>query len=260
MSTRPSPRSLPSSRLRWLLGLLCLCALGLAARRASAEGPEGGAPERSRPLALDLSFATRIPLSAGPELSLELPGRLLLQAHLGWMPGAYSRAVTGTLRGSGVYDAAVQELIDSTLDSVTTSSLSAGWRPFSSAGLELFAGYTHISLSGATSSSAIIPVVARGVARQLEEELGLDVDLRLRSSVHALRMGLGWRWLIARHVVVRAHVEYMKAFASSSRLGIGSFTDLTSLAAPTAQQLLNDYYVRYVSLPLVGLSLGIRFG
>jgi hypothetical protein len=176
------------------------------------------------------------------------------------MPGAYSRAVTGTLRGSGLYDAAVQDLIDNTLDSVTTSSLSAGWRPFSGAGLELFAGYTHISLSGATTSSEVIPVVARDVARQLREELGLDVDLRLKSSVHAMRFGLGWRWVIARHVVVRASAEYMKAFASSSRLDIGSFSDLTGLAAPTVQQLLNDYYSKYVSLPLVGLSLGIRFG
>lgn len=260
MWTCLSSRSNAPSHLRWLFGLLCLCALGLATRQARAEGPGSAAPERARPLALDLGVATRIPLSAGPELSLELPGRLLLQAHLGWMPGAYSRAVTGALRGSGLYDAAVQSLIDDTLDSVTTTSLSAGWRPFSSAGLELFAGYTNISLAGATSSSELIPIVARDVAQQLREELGLDVDLRLRSSVHAMRVGLGWRWLIARHVVVRANVEYMKAFASSSRLDIASFPEVTRLAAPTAQQLLNDYYVRYVSLPLVGLSLGIRFG
>ena len=205
-------------------------------------------------------MATRIPLSAGPELSLEVPGRLLLQAHLGWMPGAYSRAVTGALRDGGLYDATVQTLIDNTLDSVTTSSLSIGWRPFSSAGFELFGGYTHISLSGSTSSGEVIPVVSRDVGRQLREELGLDVDLRLRSSLHALRAGVGWRWVIARHVVVRTSVEYMKAFSSSSSLDIASFPDLTQLAAATAQQLLNDHYVRYVSVPLFGLSLGLRFG
>jgi hypothetical protein len=247
------------SRLRWL-ALLSICAFGLSARVASAEGPGSVAPERSLPGALDLGVATRIPLSAGPELTLELPGRLLLQGHLGWMPGAYSRAVTGALRGGGLYDAAVQSVIDNALDSVSTTSFSAGWRPFAGAGLELFAGYTNISLSGSTSSSDVIPVISREAARQLEEELGLDVDVRLKSSVHAMRAGLGWRWVIARHIVARASVEYMKAFSSSSRLDIASFPDLTGLAAPTAQSLLNDYYVRYVSLPLVGFSLGIRFG
>ncbi|MEY2934654.1 MAG: hypothetical protein RL033_5403 [Pseudomonadota bacterium] len=261
MPTRPSPRSKTVPRLCRSLALLCLCALGFSAREARAEGPDGAAPERVRALAFDVGAATRIPLSAGPEISLELPGRLLLQGHLGWMPGAYSRAVTGALRGGGLYDAAVQTLIDNTLDRVTTSSLSAGWRPFSGAGLELFAGYTHISLSGATTSSEVLPVVSREVGRQLRDELGLDVKLRLNSSLHAMRFGLGWRWLIASHIVVRASAEYMKAFASSSRLDIDSNTrfDLTDLAAPTAQQLLNTHYLKYVSLPLFGLSLGIRF-
>ncbi len=299
MLTRRSSRSRAPVALRWLLALLWLCVPGLSVRLASAQGPVASevgpspvvvssavpspavenpaatmapaaaataerpataAPQRRRTLALDLGVATRIPLSAGPELSLELPGRLLLQAHLGWMPGAYSRAITGALRGGGVYDEAVQSLINSTLESVSSSSLSAGWRPFSGAGLELFAGYTRISLSGSTSSSEVIPVVARDIARQLREELGLDVDLRLKSSVHALRTGLAWRWLMGEHIVLRASVEYMKAFASSSRLTISSSPELTGLAAPTAQQLLNSYYLRYVSLPLVGLSLSLRFG
>jgi hypothetical protein len=261
MPTRPSSRSKTLPRLCRSLALLCLCALGFAAREARAEGPDGAAPERARPLALDVGAATRIPLSAGPEISVELPGRLLLQGHLGWMPGAYSRAVTGALRGGGLYDAAVQTLIDNTLDRVTTASLSAGWRPFAGSGLELFAGYTHVSLSGATTSGEVLPVVSREVARELRDELGVDVKLRLNSSLHAMRVGLGWRWLIADHIVVRASAEYMKAFASSSRLDIDSNTrfDLTDLAAPTAQQLLNEHYLKYVSLPLFGLSLGIRF-
>lgn len=279
MSTRSFRRSNISSLLRWLLGLLCLCALGLAARDAraeragasvsaanasatgvAAEAPAAAAAPKRRgwPGALDLGIGTRIPLSAGPELSLELPGRLLLQGHLGWMPEAYSRAVTGALRGSGLYDETVEALIDNALGKVSTTSISAGWRPFEGAGLELFAGYTRISLSGSTTSSDVIPVVARDVARQLREELGLDAELRLKSSVHAVRVGLGWRWLIGSHVVLRASAEYMKAFASSSRLDISSSPDVTSLAAPVTQQLLNDYYLTYVSLPLVGLSLSFR--
>ncbi|MEO8180282.1 MAG: hypothetical protein ABI895_15710 [Deltaproteobacteria bacterium] len=255
--SRPQ-RSNTMPRLRCLLALLCLCAVCVSAPEARAEQGVGSPAERTRPVAFDLTATTRVPLSAGPEISLELPGRLLLQGHLGWMPGLYSRAVTGALRGGGLYDAATQGLIDNALERVTTSSLSAGWRPFPGAGLELFVGYTHISLSGATSSGEVIPVVSRDVAQQLRAELGDDLELRLNSSVHALRAGLGWRWLIARHIVVRASVEYMKAFASSSRLELDSFPDLTRLATPTAQQLLNDHYVRYVSLPLFGLSLGVR--
>jgi len=254
----PILRPARSNRALRLLAFLCLGALCVSSAEARAEQLGNSASAQTRAVAFDLAASTRVPLSVGPELSLELPGRVLLQGHLGWMPGLYSRAVSGALRDGGLYGAAVQALIDDTLQSVTTSSLSAGWRPFPGAGLELFAGYTHISLSGATRSGAVISVLSRDVAQELRTELGEEADLRLASSLHAMRAGLGWRWLIARHIVVRASIEYMKAFASSSRLESDSFPNLTNLAAPVAQQLLNQHYVRYVSLPLFGLSLGVR--
>jgi hypothetical protein len=152
----------------------------------------------------------------------------------------------------------VAAVIDAALESVTTLRLVGGWRPFSGTGLELLAGYTHVSISGAASTSEVLPLVSREAAARVRAEVG-DLDLRLASSIHAFTVGAGWRWLVARQIVIRASIEYMQAFATRSSLEIDSSVELTRLAAPTAQSLLNQHYLEYIKVPLIGLCVGYRF-
>ncbi len=210
------------------------------------------------PFALDLSATTWVPLSIGPELSVELPGRLLLQAHVGWMPELYSQALTDSLEDAGVYDADIGNLVDGAVRGATTWRLAAGWRPFASAGLELTAGYAHVALDGATNTGELIPLVPPDVADELAAEVG-DVSINLDSSIHHFTVAAGWRWLIADHLVIRANLGYLQSFASSSTLEIESRPDLTSLAAPTVESVLHEQYMRYIKVPVVGLGVGYRF-
>jgi hypothetical protein len=235
--------------------LVSLCVLAPRLARAASASSD---PERVEPPALDLTATTRVPLSLGPELGLELPGRVLLQAHLGWMPELYSRTLSGALQGAGAYDAATAAVIDTTLDSVASLRLAAGWRPFAASGLELLGGYTRITLAGATNTSEVLPLLSREAAARVRAEVGV-LDLRLSSSIHAFSVGLGWRWMFAGQIVVRASLEYLQAFSSDSSLQIGSDRRLTQLAAPSVQSLLGQYYLQYVKVPLVGLCLGYRF-
>src|SRR5688572_19497703 len=64
--------------------------------------PATPASLRGPAFAADVMVTTLIPLSLGPELSVELPGRVLAQVHLGWMPELYSNAITGALEDAGV--------------------------------------------------------------------------------------------------------------------------------------------------------------
>jgi opacity protein-like surface antigen len=207
---------------------------------------------------LDLTAATWVPLSVGPEVTVELPGRILLQAHLGWMPGLYEGALSGGLQSAGVYDAKVGDLVDGAVRSATTWRLAAGWRPFEKAGLELTVGYAHVALDGSTTTRELTPLVTADIAEQLNDELG-DTNIHLRSSVDNFTLAAGWRFTIAERVVVRASLGYLQAFNSDSSLEIGSRPDLAALAEPSVQSLLHEQYTRYVRIPVVGLGVGYSF-
>ncbi len=237
------------------LSLLLVAGPSLA---ADAGADDLGGADRHHPFALDLSAATWVPLSIGPELSVELPGRVLAQLHVGWMPELYSQTLTDSLEGAGVYDAQVSALVDGALQSATTWRLAAGWRPFAAHGLELGVGYMHVALDGATRTRELLPLVPPDVAERLDAELG-DVGINLDSSIHHVTLAAGWRWLVADRIVIRASVGYMQAFASNSTLEIESFPELTSLSAPTVEAVLHDHYMRYIKTPVVGLGVGYRF-
>lgn len=221
------------------------------------DGPWGPRRAAIDPFALDLSAATWIPLSVGPELAIELPGRVLAQIHLGWMPELYSQTMTDALEDAGVYDRDVGNLVDGAVRGATAWRLAAGWRPFESAGLELTVGYAHVAIDGGTNTSELIPLVPADVADELAAEVG-NVDINLNSSIHHFTVAAGWRWLIADRIIIRANLGYLQSFASSSTLVIESRPDLTALAAPTVEAVLHDQYMRYIKIPVVGLSVGCR--
>ncbi len=250
-----------AARVSQLNCLLLVLTLSLVLTESSALAAPVDAPS-ARPLrdpfALDLALSTLAPVSVGPDLSVELPGRVLLQAHLGWMPDVYSRTLSRTLEDAGAYDEAVGTLVDSALQSSTTWHWGAGFRPFAKLGFELRLGYAHVSLDGVSSTAEIIPLVNAAVGERLNTETG-DADVNLDSQIHHLTVAAGWRWLIADRIVVRASLGYMQAFDSSSSLQIAAFPELTRLAAPTVEAVLHDHYMRYIKIPVVGLSVGYRF-
>jgi hypothetical protein len=104
-----------------------------------------------------------------------------------------------------------------------------------------------------------MPFVPQDVADEIAAEVGDDVAINLDSSIHHFTVGAGWRWLIADHLVIRANLGYLQSFASSSNLDIDGRPDLTSLAEPTVRATLNDNYMRYIRIPVVGLGVGYRF-
>jgi len=213
---------------------------------------------RVQPPALDLTATTWIPLSIGPEVSVELPGRILAQLHVGWMPGLYSSTLTSTLADAGVYDQRVGALIDGSLDGATTWRAAAGWRPFPNSGFEVTVGYAHIAIDGSTTTGELSPLVDEQLAERLIAEVG-DTGVHLHSSIHNFTLAAAWRWLIADQVVVRASLGYMQTFDSSSTVKIDAFPELTRLAAPTVRELLHDNYMHYGKFPVVGLAVGYRF-
>lgn len=220
------------------------------------EPPREDRRERS-PFAVDLGVTTFLPLSLGPELSIELPGRILLGAHIGWMPELYSDALTGALEDAGVYDGDMARLIDGALESATTWRITAGFRPLPDYGLELWLGYSHFSVSGQSEVGEIVPLVEPEVADQLGE-LGAR-DVHLDTSLDLVSVAVGWRWLLADHLALRANVGYMQSVGSRSDVVIDEEPEITEVAAPQVDALLDDHYRRYVKIPVVSLGAAYRF-
>jgi hypothetical protein len=247
--TAPAPMEVPPG------------AIQLAPPPAETDRAQSTVPRRhwSEAFALDLSATTWVPLSVGPELTVELPGRLLLQAHVGWMPDLYNRTVTDSLEDSGAIDRDIHQLVDGAVRGATTWRIAAGWRPFEDAGLELTVGYAHVALDGATNSDELLPFVPPDVRDELVAEVGNDVDIDLDSTIHHFTAAAGWRWLIADHLVIRASLGYLQAFDSGSTLDIDGRPDLTGISAPTVRTTLHDHYMRYIKIPVVGLGVGYRF-
>lgn len=233
-----------------------------AEAEADADHPLAPLAEDEAPIAFDLALAAEAPLMIGGQATLELPYRFLLQVELGVLPGFAIDAVDGALVGTGAYDAATSDLVRSTLRDSLVARFSGGWRPFPDHGLELLGGYTVASLGGDVSARNAVEAIA-GVTVPADIP---DADIRIRSTVHALHVGLGWRWVIADHFLVRTSLAYLQAVGSSSHLEVPAAlasSPTVQAGASAANQLLdaklNEVYTTYVKLPLVGVALGYRF-
>lgn len=219
-------------------------------------------PQSEKSASFDLSFATEAPLMIGGQATLELPYRLLVQGEVGVVPAAYVNAIDGVLTGAGVYDATMSDLVRSTLQSSLVVRASAGLRPFSDHGFEIMGGYTMVSIHGGVSARQAIETFSP-VTTPIQIP---DTQIQLSTTVHSLHLSLGWRWVVADHLVVRASLAYLQSVGSSSSLAVpASLTTLPGVAARVDQvsqavdTTLSDGYAKYAKLPVMGLSLGYRF-
>ena len=216
------------------------------------------ASDATAPPNVDIALSTLVPISVGGQATLEIPGRILLQLDAGYMPQAYGSAINDMMQSFGVYDTSVAAIIDSALDGATVVRASLGWRPFESAGLELWGGYTSASLSGSVSPQDVGSVVGGQFASDVAAAL-IDGDITLSSQLHNIHAAIGWRWLLFDHLALRASVGYMQTLASSSSIEIPGQDSAAQLATPHLDEALGDVYANYVKLPTLGLSAGYRF-
>ncbi len=206
---------------------------------------------------LDLALVTHVPLSVGGAATLELPGRLLVQLDLGWMPPAYGSAINSMVRSFGAYDSSIATLVDGALTDAMVVRASGGWRPFASAGFEITGGYTYVALSGTVTPADLAQVVAGPFASDIAQQLGQEITLD--SQLHNVHVTLGWRWVAFDHLLIRANVGYMQTLASSSSVDIPEHREGELLANPVVDQELDSIYRQYVKLPVLSIGAGYRF-
>lgn len=228
----------------------------------AAPEDQPAAPKAKRPkgksVLFDLGVGTYLPLMMGVSASLQIPHRIVLQAELGFMPRAYTQMINGILVSASAYDETTASLIDAALGNSMVVRLSAGVKPFRKAGLEIFGGYTLAALGGGLSGPEAIEIVT---GRDLPDEAGQEIPMH--TVLHSLHIGVGWRFLIKKHFVLRPSLWYMQAIASSSGIDVKGRTRVGQEAISQANTEINNYlngiYTSYVKVPLIGIWGAYRF-
>lgn len=226
--------------------------------------PQPEAPRKGGDTHFDLGFGTEAPISVGGVATLEVPGRILFQLGLGFMPHGYVNAVDGFLTAVKAYDANVSGLVRSSLGNSFVLRASGGFRPFPSAGLEIMGGYTLMTMGGSATAADLINAVLieSGSAQRVPTGGALAAEIPLNATLHNVHVSLGWRWLMANdHLVIRASISYLQTLASN--VGV----DLSNTQAASQQVAVNDalnaavgpYFTKYAKAPTLGLSAAYRF-
>lgn len=235
---------------------------------AAPDGRDTVAPKEEkgqRDFHLDVGFGTEAPISVGGVVTAEVPGRILLQLGLGFMPHGYAYAIDGFLTSVHAYDQTVSNVIRNALGNSFVLRAGAGWRPFKDHGFEITAGYTLMTLGGATTAGDVInAVLAEGGSSQRVPANAMSAEIPLSATLHNVHVSLGWRWLLADdHIVLRASLSYLQCLASNVGVSLANMGGQAAAAEGTVNQALNaylgPYFTTYAKAPTMGLSAAYRF-
>jgi hypothetical protein len=231
-----------------LLAMAVICPASASAQdRASHLASPVRAPNE---WAVDVMLATAIPTALGGEVRVETPGRFLLSVMVGGNP--YGDALGGLVESYGGGTAG-HALVSAIGNSAGVFRLQAGWRPTADAGLELLAGYTLIYSS---------PMVTRGtletVTGQSFAYAGFDAT-QLQVAIHGISAELGWRFVIAEHLVLRIGIGGTFTVGSSAHLNVPDAMREASSAVETAEHEIASAISQYGFVPEARVALGWRF-
>ena len=202
------------------------------------------------PFLVDVTLATSVPSSLGVDVRVETPGRLLLHGFIGANPYA---SVLGDLVEAYGGGADGRALVSAISSGATVFRVGVGFRPAPDAGLELLAGYTLFYNAPTLSVATLEATTGQSFAYS-----GLT-EVRLETAIHAFYAELGWRFVIADHLVFRIGVGGTFSLAASARLGVPDAMRTPGGAVETVERDIGHAITSYGFIPEARASIGYRF-
>lgn len=200
--------------------------------------------------AVDVMLATALPTLLGGEVRVETPGRFLLDVAVGGNP--YADGLGGLVQayGGGTEGHA---LVSAVGGSAGILRLQVGIRPSPDAGLEILAGYTLMYSSPVVTRATLEAVTGQSFAYS-----GFDAT-HLQVAIHGVSAELGWRFVIADHLVLRIGVGGMFTVASTAHLDVPDAMRAASTAVAQAETDIASAITRYGFVPEARVAVGYRF-
>ncbi len=206
---------------------------------------------------LGAAAGTTFPTDIGGRLDLETPGRVLLSTQVGYLPHAYFSLINNTAQALGGYDQDTADLVDAITQGGWAWRTHVGWRPFKSVGFFFQVGYGRLVLSGDLDDTEAV-AAAIGDSR-IEAR---NISATASATLHQLDGQLGWRWIIAQHLYIRAALGGFWTVGSSSTITTRSSAADRPYALILTRQgeaYLNQTFKSYAHSPTVSLSIGYQF-
>lgn len=223
----------------------------LAPTLAHAEIPET--------LHLDLTAGTVLPLEVGGRMQLEMPGRVRVGVHAGWLPPDYVDLVHAISLAAGWYDELTAALISAALDDAALVGGDVSWRPLPKHGFFFGAGYQAALLGGGLTSAEVVEAVGGASAGRAR---GDDTpELLASATVHQVTVQVGWEEAFLDRVVLRVALGGAFTVASSSTITPDGRDPRQGAEAVYAAgaDALDQTMTSYVHTPTIDVSLGYRF-
>lgn len=215
------------------------------APRAGLDAPDAVQPRaRERDLwMLSVEAATRAPIDAGFQLTLETPVGFRMFGGYGWVPSMYLGRIMSTA-ASVSSDPVLGALLDEGFDSGDAWRAGIGVRPFRNLGLYLDAGYARVSLRGSLDTADLTSIPGISGSYAVDSTLGLGF------------LELGYQGKIAERVVLGVALGVTKVMSAETRVtpGSGAASD-PQLENATSQ--VDDGLEKYGVLPTLTLRLGV---
>lgn len=185
---------------------------------------------------------TIVPVDIGAVAEVDLPWRLALAFHVGFVPPTYVDAITAV-----VDDPAATEILNQNLQSALT--LGAELRGRLWRGLWLGTGFRWFGLQGGLVGCDVLEIALGQDLCTAEQEAAGMLHIDIASQIYALSFSLGWQF----------HPRPFLGFyvGASFFLGVGSTTETNARFPRTDAALkayLDELYRTYIKIPAIGLS------
>jgi hypothetical protein len=194
--------------------------------------------------------ATAVPTAVGANVRIETPYRFLIDVMAGGNP--YADGLGGLVEAYGG-GASAHALVGAIGGSAGIFRLQAGMRPSPDAGLEILAGYTLMYSSPTVTRATLEAVTGQSFAYS-----GFD-STQLQVAIHAVSAELGWRFVIADHLVLRIGVGGTFTAAASAHLTVPDAMREASPAVAESESQIASNIARYGFVPEARVALGWRF-
>lgn len=220
---------------------------------------------------VDLGLGSELPVQAGLQGVVELPGRLRVGASLGRVPSVVLNGATGIASAAGVLDADSESALHDSLLGSRVLGASLGWRPFARSGLWLTGDYRSVRVNASAGTELLeaafdleLGAVSTGELA-LEPALGQAVQDPFSVSFRAQLVGgtIGHDWVLADRLVFRLSAGAVGLVGGTTWVEAGESAPENGpeqAAADQADEELDGLYAPRFLSPTVGLGIAWRFG